>query len=114
MATTLLAPGSAVSARRLVIRTHPPGRHPLPPVIVFGGNDNAISIVRSLAVRSIPVYVLNEPRADVQHSRYAQRLTLERGLPFSAAATKFLTSSDSDFLEGAVLLGASDEALAVI
>ncbi|MEO8494846.1 MAG: hypothetical protein ABI614_07230 [Planctomycetota bacterium] len=83
----------------------------LPPAIVFGGNDNALSIVRSLGRRSIPVYVLNEPQADVQYSRYARRLPVSTKLPFQQAAIDFLTGSESDVYAGAVLLAASDAAL---
>ncbi len=86
----------------------------LPPAIVFHGNDNALSIVRSLGRRSIPVYVLNEPKSDVGYSRYARRLPIAKNLPFQQAATEFLTSSASDAYTGAVLLAASDEALQVI
>lgn len=86
----------------------------LPPAIIFGGNDNALSLARSLGARRIPVYVLNERRADVQASRYARRLPLPVTLPFFEAATRFLTGSESDFLQGSVLLAASDEALEII
>ena len=86
----------------------------LPPVIVFHGNDNALSIVRCLGRRSIRVYVLNDPGADVQFSRYARPLSLREDLPFTEAAVQFLTSGESDFLKGAVLLAASDDALEVI
>src|SRR5262245_62741164 len=85
-----------------------------PPAIIFGGNDNALSLVRSLGPRGIPIYLLNEHQADVQYSRYALRLPLERSLPFVAAATKFLIGPESDFLTGGVLLAASDEALDAI
>lgn len=86
----------------------------LPPAIVFHGNDNALSIVRSLGRRSIPVYVLNEPNSDVQYSRYARRLPISTKLPFQQAAIEFLTGIESDAYSGAVLLAASDDALQAI
>ena len=86
----------------------------LPPAIVFGGDDNALSIVRSLGARNIQVYVLNNARADVQYSRHARRIKVANDIPFGEAATLFLLGNDSDFLQGAVLLAASDEALEVI
>ncbi len=86
----------------------------LPPAIVFHGNDNALSIVRSLGRRSIPVYVLNEWNADVQYSRYARRLPITRELPFEEAAIQFLMSSESDPYAGSVLFAASDDALQTI
>ncbi len=108
------SPTLEASPKFRAFRSRTSDRESLPPVIVFGGNDNAISIVRSLGARSIPVYVLNEQRADVQCSRYARRLSLGCDLPFPEAATKFLTSSESSFLEGAVLLACSDEALEIL
>ena len=86
----------------------------LPPAIVFHGNDNALSIVRSLGRRSIPVYVLNEPNADVRYSRYARHLPISTKLPFQQAAIEFLTGSESDAYAGAVLLAASDDALQAV
>ncbi|MBC8353579.1 MAG: hypothetical protein H8E66_16390 [Planctomycetes bacterium] len=90
------------------------GSDAIRPAIVFHGNDNALSIVRSLGRRSIPVYVLNEPNADVQYSRYARRLPISTKLPFPRAAIEFLTGSGSDAYAGAVLLAASDDALQVV
>jgi predicted ATP-grasp superfamily ATP-dependent carboligase len=85
-----------------------------PPVIVFHGNDNALSIVRSLGRRSIPVYVLNEAKSDVLRSRFARCIELPKADSFQKAATEYLLGPLSDHLRGAVLLAASDEALQVI
>lgn len=89
-------------------------RDALPPAIVFGGDDNALSIVRSLGARNIRVYVLNNARADVQYSRHARRIKVANDVPFPEAATSFLLGHESDYLHGAVLLAASDEAIEVI
>ncbi len=88
-----------------------PQNDPLPPAIVFHGNDNALSIVRSLGRRSIPVYVLNERNSDVGRSRFARELPISTEVPFQTAAVEFLLGTESDDLAGAVLLAASDEAL---
>ncbi len=100
------SPGAAVIPRQ-------PG-HAMRPVIVFEGNDNALSIVRRLGRRSIPVYVLNDPNADVQYSRYARRLPVSTSSPFPQAAIEFLTGAASDDYTGAILLAASDQALTVV
>ena len=86
----------------------------LPPAIILGGNDNALSIVRSLGRRGIPVHVLNKPDSDVAHSYYARPITLASDQPFEEAAIQFLRGSPSEFLRGSVLLAASDEALTLI
>lgn len=86
----------------------------LPPLILVQGNDNAFSIARSLGRRSVPIYVLNGPRAEVNYSRYVRRLPIASNLPFREAVIDFLTSSASDPYLGSVLLAASDEALEMI
>lgn len=91
-----------------------PAKHSLPPVIVFHGNDNALSIVRSLGRRSLPIYVLNEPESDVRLSRYARPLPIRTDTAFKTAAIDFLLGPDSDPYAGSVLLAASDEALEAI
>lgn len=109
-------PASTAVKPAVFKHSSPPCRldKPLPPAIVFHGNDNALSIVRSLGRRSIPVYVLNEPNADVQYSRYARPLPISIKLPFQQAAIEFLTGSESDAYAGSVLLAASDDALQAI
>lgn len=84
------------------------------PAIIFHGNDNALSIVRSLGRRSIPVYLLNEPGSDVFHSRYARKLPIRTDIPFQEAAVEFLTGPAAADYSGSVLLAASDNALQVI
>ncbi|MGF1578047.1 MAG: hypothetical protein ACFCD0_01655 [Gemmataceae bacterium] len=84
------------------------------PAIVFGGNDNALSIVRSLGKRRVPVYVLNDLSSDVHYSRFGRRIRLPDGVPFLQAAKQFLLGEESEFLRKAVLLAANDEALEVL
>jgi D-aspartate ligase len=83
----------------------------LPPVIVFGGDDNALSIVRSLGRRGVPVYVLNKADADVHRSRFGTRIRLPGNKAFAVEAIDFLLGPKAEASCGAVLLGASDEAL---
>lgn len=84
------------------------------PAIVFGGGYNAVSIVRQLGRRGVPVHTLNKPSASVHASRYARRLTLPDSDPYPQAAAAFLLGPASDRLRGAVLLTASDEALEIL
>lgn len=85
-----------------------------PPAIVFDGDDNALSIVRSLAGQGVEVHLLISERSHVCHSRYPRLIRLPTGRPFREAATEFLTGSASDHLAGAVLLAANDDALEVV
>ena len=107
MTIPMASPNAVKTARE------PAGRRGgrLPPAIIFGGNDNALSLARSLGRRGIAVYVLNKPGADVAYSRFARPISLNADRPFEAAALDFLLSSASDPLAGSVLLAACDDAL---
>lgn len=86
----------------------------LPPVIIFGGFENALSLARSFASRPIEVWVLCDSRSEVRFCRYAKPIPLKSDRPFIEAATEFLTGSSSDDFKGSVLLGAGDQQLEVI
>jgi D-aspartate ligase len=86
----------------------------LPPVILFGGNEGIIPLVRSFAARSIPVYVLNKWWAEVQFSRHARRIRLPANTPYPQSAVEYLTGPASDALRGSVLLAGLDEELEII
>lgn len=84
-----------------------------PPAILLGGSVNALSIARSLGRAGVTVYGLNAPDAEIRHSRYA------RWLPQSPSAgpddwLQYLLSPRSEHLRGAVLLAASDAAVALL
>jgi D-aspartate ligase len=91
-----------------------PNQAPLPPVIIFGGFENALSLARSFASRPITVRALCERHSEVRFSRYARRIPLPKDQSFIEAATEFLLGPASDSLEGSVLLGAGDQQLEVI
>lgn len=84
------------------------------PVVIYGGNDNAISLARVLGRQGVPVYTLNRPDADVSHSRFGQAIELPQETPFEVAAREFLLGEGSRQFEGCVLLAASDEAVEMI
>ena len=80
----------------------------LPPVIILEGGANAISIARSLGRQGIKVYALNWPESYVRFSRFSEwiRTVSDHGIEESWA--RFLLGSESDYLEGAVLLTGGD------
>ena len=86
----------------------------LPPAILFGGFFQSFQVVESLARRSIPVFVLNDRWAEARYSHYARAIRLPENVPYTEAATDFLTSSASDYLEGSVLLAAGDQELEIV
>jgi predicted ATP-grasp superfamily ATP-dependent carboligase len=85
-----------------------------PPVIVVGGNDNALSLVRGFGRRGIDAYVINQHNSDVAKSRYAQLIRLPEHESFETAAAEWLCGPQSDGFRQSVLLAASDEALSII
>lgn len=86
----------------------------LPPVIIIGGNDNALSLVRAFGRRGIRVFVLNKTGSDVARSRFATPIRLPDYECFETAAASWLTGAESDSHAGSVLLAASDEGLSII
>lgn len=89
-------------------------RSSLPPVIIIGGNDNALSLVRGFGRRGIDSYVLNTPDSDVVRSRYAKLIPLPQDVPFEQASADWLCGSASDGFQQCVLLAACDEGLTIL
>src|SRR5215471_17418101 len=87
----------------------------LPPVVIVGGDDGCLSIARSLGVAGVQVYAINHPQAAVRYSRFCKWINLPNGNASGAEGwTTYLLGDESNHLKGAVLLGASDEALELI
>lgn len=86
----------------------------LPPVIILGGDPNALSIARNLGRRGIRVYAVNEPDAPVRYSRYCRFLAVPWLGSNVASWTAYLLGPEAEPLRGAVLLAASDEALEIL
>ncbi len=89
-------------------------RPALPPVIIIGGNDNALSLARGFGRRGIDVYVVNQPNADVAKSRFVKVVELPDHPSFEDAAADWLCGTNSDHLQQSVLLAASDEGLSIL
>lgn len=83
----------------------------LPPAIILGGDENALSIARSLGAVGIEVHAINHQQAKVKYSRFCKWVDLAGG---TGAWVGYLLGSESDHLRGAVLLAASDEAIELI
>ena len=80
----------------------------LPPVIILGGSTNAISIARSLGREGIRVYALNSHESYIRLSRFSEWIKTDSDNGTEEAWARFLLSSESDHLKGAVLLTGSD------
>jgi len=84
-----------------------------PPLVVLGGDANALSLVRNVSRLGVDVYAINAPESPMRYSRCCELIPLG-GEKYAAAWADFLLDSRSDYLQGAVLLAASDAAIELI
>jgi predicted ATP-grasp superfamily ATP-dependent carboligase len=87
-----------------------------PPVLILGGEANALSVARDLGKMGVKVFALGEHNSATRHSRNCRWIDLPETNDgkFEAAWTKFLLGPDSDYLHGAVILACSDAGLTVL
>ncbi len=86
----------------------------LPPVIILGGEANALSVARDLGRAGLKVYILCDSTAFVRHSRYVEWIETSGAGGQEAAWSRFLLGTDSDYLKGAVILSCSDAGIQVL
>jgi D-aspartate ligase len=84
------------------------------PIILLGGDENALSIVRDFSHSGIPVFVVNRPNLPVAYSRWGRPVAVAGGAAAVEAWAQFLLGDASNDLAGAVLLACSDEAIELV
>ncbi len=82
-----------------------------PPVVIVGGEINALTIARSLGRYGVTVHALSIPSSPVRYSRYARWIALANSI---SVWRDFLLGNQSRYLHGSVLLAASDPALELL
>lgn len=87
-----------------------PGTRRLPPLVILGGDYNALSVARSVAPLDVEVVAINQVDSILRHSRCC-RLLVPPGDGSGTSWAEFLLGSSAQPLAGAVLLAASDEAI---
>jgi predicted ATP-grasp superfamily ATP-dependent carboligase len=87
---------------------------PLPPVVILGGDANALSVARCLGRRGVRVFTLNDHEAPVRHSRYCRLLPVPWMGSMEASWAGYVLGPDAEWLRGSVLLACCDEALELI
>jgi predicted ATP-grasp superfamily ATP-dependent carboligase len=109
---------SLVSHREALLRrtrTTPTAGSTRPvPAIVLGGEANALAAARSLDRAGVPVFIVNQPGAPVQRSRYGTWVPVPSAGSIVEAWQAFLLGPESDYLQGAVLLACCDPALEIL
>jgi D-aspartate ligase len=89
----------------------------LPPVLILGGEANALSVARDLGRLGVKIFMLGEAGTPIRHSRFCHWIELDRtttGASFETTWANFLLGPDSDYLKGAVVLACSDAGLTVL
>lgn len=86
----------------------------LPPVVILGGEANALSVARDLGREGIKVYILCDADAVCRHSRYCEWIETADGKTPEERWSRYLLSPASDELRGAVVLSCSDAGLQVL
>ena len=85
-----------------------------PPVLILGGEANALSVARDLSEIGVRVYAVGDPDSCVRHSRHCKWINLPSQPTPEESWAGFLLGTDSDFLRGAVVLSCSDAGLQVL
>ncbi len=86
----------------------------LPPVVLLGGEANALSVARDLGREGIKVYILCDSDTVARHSRYCTWIeTGDEGIA-EDRWSRYLLSRESDDLRGAVVLSCSDAGIQVL
>lgn len=88
--------------------------NPKPPVIILGGEANALSVARNLGRMGVTVYGMGEPESVVGRSRFCNWIAPPAEGGLEASWARWLLGSDSEHLRGAVLLSCSDAGIRVI
>ncbi len=92
------------------------GRMPvsLPPVLLLGGEVNALSVARDLAGMGMTVYAIGGDESCVKHSRYVRWIDVDTSGGVEPAWAAFLLGAASDHLRGAVVLACADAGIRVL
>lgn len=86
----------------------------LPPVLILGGEANALSVARDLGRMGVKVFAVGESTSAARHSRYCNWIDLAGPGKAEEVWSAFLLGPDSDYLKGAVVLACSDAGLTVL
>ncbi len=85
------------------------------PVIIVGGLENALSIVRSLGKRGIPVSVASTPNCQAFNSRFIDRkFIVPEGMRPRDYFKELLLGEESQQYDGSIMLACSDEGIEFI
>ncbi len=112
--------GTAMTSSGVLLQHHanyPAADHTArrkPPVILLGGEANALSVARDLGQMGVKVFILSEPDSVVPYSRYCRALPAPQTGDVEVDWSAFLLSRQARRLHGSVLLSCSDSGIRVL
>jgi predicted ATP-grasp superfamily ATP-dependent carboligase len=86
----------------------------LPPVILLGGDANALSVARSLSREGVSVHAIGLTDSPLRWSRFGRWIPIKTHGDVQASWAQFLLGDDSEHLRGAVLLSCCDDGIELI
>ena len=86
----------------------------LPPVLLLGGEVNALSVARDLVAMGVTVYAVGGADSCVRNSRHVRWIDVDVTSGVEPAWAAFLLGPASDHLCGAVVLACSDAGIRVL
>lgn len=89
-------------------------RDHLPPVVLLGGDANALSVARSLSGEGVAVHAVGLPNSPVRWSRFCRWIPTETRADVQASWSRRLLGPESEHLRGAVLLSCCDDGIELI
>ena len=114
VATSVALLALIVSLARAWARGANSAKTDLPPVLILGGEANALSVARDLSRIGVKVFVISAADSSVRYSRHCRWIDVPvEGSP-EESWYRFLLSRESDYLKGSVLLSCSDMGIAVL
>ncbi len=91
-----------------------PSTQALPPVVLLGGEANALSVARDLGRMGVKVYGIGEVDSFVRFSRFCHWINVPGCGTTEKSWANYLLGDESKWLEGAILLSCSDAGLQVL
>ena len=83
-----------------------------PPALILGGQENTLSLTRSLGRRGIPVFVSSRKSCLANKSRFAKKIfPIPEGTPAKNFWQELLLSGKNDALKGCIIFACNDDAL---
>jgi predicted ATP-grasp superfamily ATP-dependent carboligase len=89
-------------------------RDHFPPVVLLGGDANALSVARSLSRDGVPVHAIGLSNSPARWSRRCRWIPVDTTADVQDSWSRYLLGPESERLRGAVLLSCCDDGIELI